>query len=82
MSSVAVSCTDKLFGKFNDVKRKIDETNDHILLLDNLDVMLDVEMFCRSYLSNVFDDCSCGLSSSSSTRRTGTRFFDTFGVKI
>lgn len=71
------SCIDKLFGEFTDVKRKICETNDHILLPDSLDARL-VEKSCRPLLFVASNDC-CWLSS---TRRAVTRFFDTFGVKI
>lgn len=72
LSSVFVSCMDKLFGdEFGDAKRRNDETNDHTLLPASLFVRL-VERFECPILDDII----------SSTRRAVTRFFDTFGVKI
>lgn len=77
MSVVFVSCVDKLFGEFDDANRKIDDTNDHILLPDSFDFML-VEKSSPPPSFIVSSGC-CSLSS---TRRAVTRFFETFGVKI
>lgn len=78
LSFAVVSCNDKLFCEFKDAKRKIDETNDHNLLPENLgDVIFDDE---SSGCSFIVSGDRCWLSSS--TRRAGIRFFETFGVKI